>query len=203
MEKNPRYSRDKDNNNQSQKEVQSSTVGNNKYCRMLPSSIDTSYLDEDREIESSKSEDQRTSCSSVSISNNIELKSPKYGMHPPQHPTTDKQYHHQQQIIHNQQQQHHQRQHPHHLRVTTSTSATASITSQSQEYSNHSHNNNSSHSKNSSTSTNTGGGGSVNSGSSSRGGGGGGGNNNIVVSSFSNLATQSIGQGKYLSLIHI
>ena len=165
---------------------------------MLPSSIDTSYLDEDREIESSQSQDQRTSCSSVSISNNIELKSPKYGMHPPQHPTTDKQYHHQPQIIHNQQQQHHQRQLPHHLRVTSSTSATASITSQSQEYSNHSHNNNSSHSKNSSTSTNTGGGGSVNSGSSSGGGGGGGGgNNNIVVSSFSNLATQSIGQGKY------
>ncbi|MGK3734832.1 MAG: tetratricopeptide (TPR) repeat protein [Bacillariaceae sp.] len=189
--------RDKDNNNQSLRTLGLATTNIN----MLPTPIDTSYaLDEDGEIgESSKSQDQRTSA--VSVSSNIELKSPKYGMHPPQHPTTDKPYHQQQQQqqqIHNQQQQHHQRQLPHHLRVTSSTSATASVTSQSQEYSNHSHHNSSSHSKNSSTSTNTGGyGGSVSAVSIHSSSIGGGNNNSIVVSSFSNLATQSIGQGKY------
>mmetsp|Transcript_57536 Transcript_57536/g.64247 ORF Transcript_57536/g.64247 Transcript_57536/m.64247 type:complete len:1638 (+) Transcript_57536:307-5220(+) len=132
---------------------------------MLP--IDTSYLI-DGEIKSSH--DQRTSSSSVS--NNIVLKSPKYGMHPPQHPTADKR----------------QTKPPAsygHLRATSSTSATASVTSH--EYSSH---NSSSHSKNStfSASSNVG---SVGNNSSVDNSG------KIVVSSFSNLATQSIGQGKY------
>ena len=111
---------------------------------------------------SSKNNNNSTNLSSVSVSK-IQLKSPKYGMHPPQHPTEKKQ-----------QQQSHQ---PYVAR--TCSTATASVTSQ--EYSNHTRSTRSGHSKNSRTTK------SSNDSSS----------NKIVVSSFSNLATQSIGQGKY------
>ena len=138
---------------------------------MLP--VETSsYVEENM---ASAHPDQKISPSSVS--NAILLKSPKYAMHPPQHPSTDK----------------HQQQkkpiHPStfsHLHANSSTSATVSVTSQ--EY--YSSQNNSSHSKNSTASAGSNdGSGDNNSKSSSNG--------NIVVSSFSNLATQSIGQGKY------
>jgi len=127
-------------------------------------SIDTSRID-DREMEEESQDkvmpNHNDNSKSVSPVSKIQLKSPKYGIHPHQHQT----------------ELHKRRQHQPFVARTCST-ATASVTSQ--EYSSHTR---SGHSKNSRTTK------SSNDSISN--------SNGIVVSSFSNLATRSIEQGKY------
>lgn len=127
-------------------------------------SIDTGYVD-GREMEEepedkliAKHDNNLTSMSQIS---KIQLRTPKYGMHPYQHPTEVHKRKQQQPVL-----------------ARTCSTPTASITSQ--EHSSHTR---SAHSKNSRT---------TKSGYDNTSNGIG-----IVVSSFSNLATQSIEEGKY------
>ena len=127
-------------------------------------SIDTSYVD-DREMKE-EPQDKMTSnhgdnLASLPAVSKIKLKTPKYKIHPHQHPTD----------------LHKRKQHQSFLARAFST-PTSSVTSQ--EYSSHTR---SGHSKNSRTTK------SSNDNTSN--------SNGIVVSSFSNLATQSIEEGKY------
>jgi len=121
-------------------------------------SIDTSYVD-DREMEE-EPRDKAIANHNVNLSpvSRIELTTPKYGIHPHQHPTE----------LHKRKQKQ-----PSVARI--SSTPTSSVTSQ--EYSSHSRSGHSKTAESSNHNTSN--------------------TNGIVVSFFSNLATQSIEEGKY------